>query len=86
MREAEEIRRRLIEELTAGESGIEIDAAMQDIPLAKVIKDYHALILGRGDYLPLSSQAMPGMTTRFSAYLPQAASASYSATGLKPQR
>lgn len=70
----------------AGESGIEIDAAMQDIPLAKVIKDYHALILGRGDYLPLSSQAMPGMTTRFSAYLPQAASASYSATGLKPQR
>ena len=58
MREAEEIRRRLIEELTAGESGIEIDAAMQDIHLAKVIKDYHALILGRGDYLPLSSQAM----------------------------
>ena len=64
MREAEEIRRRLIEELTAEESGIEIDAAMQDIPLAKVIKDYHALILGRGDYLPLSSQAMRYMPER----------------------
>lgn len=49
MREAEEIRRRRIEELTAGESGIEIDAALPDIPLAKVIKDYHALILNRGD-------------------------------------
>lgn len=49
MRKAEEIRRSRIEELTAGESGIEIDAAMPDIPLAKVIKDYHALILDRGD-------------------------------------
>lgn len=49
MREAEEIRRRRIEELTAGESGIEIDAAMPDIPLAKVIKDYYTLILNRGD-------------------------------------
>lgn len=49
MREAEEIRRRRIEELTAGENGIEIDAAMPDIPLAKVIKDYHTLILNRGD-------------------------------------
>lgn len=49
MREAEEIRRRRIEELTAGESGIEIDAAMLDIPLAKVIKDYHTLMLERGD-------------------------------------
>lgn len=49
MREAEEIRRRRIEELAAGESGIEIDAAMPDIPLAKLIKDYHTLILNRGD-------------------------------------
>ena len=49
MRKAEEIRRSRIEELTAGENGIEIDAAMPDIPLAKVIKDYHTLILNRGD-------------------------------------
>lgn len=48
MRKAEEIRRSRIEELTAGENGIEIDAAMPDIPLAKVIKDYHTLILERG--------------------------------------
>lgn len=50
MREAEEIRRRRIEELTAGESGIEIDAAaIPDIPLAKVIKYYYDLILNGGD-------------------------------------
>lgn len=49
MRKAEDIRRSRIEELTAGENGIEIDAAMPDIPLAKVIKDYHTLILERGD-------------------------------------
>lgn len=49
MRKAEEIWRRRIEELTAAESGIKIDAPMPDIPLAKVIKDYHTLILNRGD-------------------------------------
>lgn len=49
MREAEEIRRSRIEKLTAGESGIEIDVAIPDILLAKVIKDYHTLILNRGD-------------------------------------
>ena len=49
MRKAEDIRRSRIEELTSGENGIEIDAAMPDIPLAKVIKDYHTLILERGD-------------------------------------
>ncbi len=49
MRKAEEIRRSRIEELTTGESGIEIDAAMPTIPLAKVIKDYHSLTLERGD-------------------------------------
>ena len=49
MRKAEEVRRSRIEELTAGENGIEIDAAMSDIPLAKIIKDYHTLMLERGD-------------------------------------
>lgn len=49
MKKALEIQRRRIEELTAEENGVEIETATPDIPLAKVIKDYHTEILSRGD-------------------------------------
>lgn len=49
MRQAGEILRIRLEELAASDNGLEIEAVVPDIPLAKVIKDYHSLILGRGD-------------------------------------
>ena len=49
MAKATEIQRRRIDELTAQEKNLEVEAIVPDIPLAKVIKDYHDLILNRGD-------------------------------------
>lgn len=49
LEKALEIQRRRIEELAADENGVEIETATPDVPFAKVIKDYHSLILGRGD-------------------------------------
>lgn len=49
MAKATEIQRRRIDELTAQEKNLEVDTIVPDIPLAKVIKDYHDLTLNRGD-------------------------------------
>ncbi len=49
MEKALKIQRRRIEELTTEENGVEIETATPDIPLAKVIEDYHTEILNRGD-------------------------------------
>ncbi len=49
MAKATEIQRRRIDELTAYEKKLEVDTIVPDIPLAKVIKDYHDLTLDRGD-------------------------------------
>lgn len=49
MAKATKIQRRWIDELTAQEKNLEVEAIVPDIPLAKVIKDYHDRILIRGD-------------------------------------
>ena len=49
MKQALEIQHRRIEELTAEDNGMVIEAATPDIPLANIIKDYHTEILSRGD-------------------------------------
>lgn len=49
MAKAKEIQRRRIDGLTAQEKNLEVEAIVPDIPLAKVIKDYHDLTLNRGD-------------------------------------
>lgn len=66
MKKALEIQRRRIEELTADENGVEIEAATPDIPLAKVIKDYHTEILNRGD--KSTANNIMGMWRAVSAY------------------
>lgn len=66
MKKALEIQRRRIEELTAEENGVEIDTATPDIPLAKVVKDYHTEILNRGD--KSTANNVMGMWRAVSAY------------------
>lgn len=44
-----EIQRRRIEELTAQEKNLDVTTVAPEIPLSKAIKDYHDLILNRGD-------------------------------------
>lgn len=66
MKKALEIQRRRIEELAADENGVEIETATPDIPLAKVIKDYHKEILIRGD--KSTANNVKGMWRAVSAY------------------
>lgn len=49
MAKATEIQRRRIDELTAREKNLEIETVVPNISLAKVINDYHTLVLNRGD-------------------------------------
>ena len=49
MAKAMEIQHRRIEELTAQEKNIDMATVAPEIPLSKAIKDYHDLILNRGD-------------------------------------
>lgn len=49
MKQAFEIQRRRLAELTAEDNGVVIETTTPDIPLANIIKDYHTEILSRGD-------------------------------------
>lgn len=66
MRQSQEILRIRLEELAASDNGLEVETATPDIPLAKVIKDYHSLILERGD--KSTANNVKGMWRAVSAY------------------
>lgn len=66
MRQAREILRIRLEELAASDNGLEIEATVPDIPLANIIKDYHSVVLGRGDKSTASN--IMGMYRAVKAY------------------
>lgn len=66
MQKAMEIQHRRMDELTASEKEVEIEISSPEIPLAKVIKDYHSLILSRGDKSTASN--IMGMLRAVTAY------------------
>ena len=66
MQKAMEIQHRRMDELTASEKEVEIDTSMPEVPLAKVIKDYHTFILGRGDKSTAGN--IMGMSRAVTAY------------------
>lgn len=66
MQKAMEIQHRRMDELTASEKEVEIDTSMPEVPLAKVIKDYHTFILCRGD--KSTANNIMGMTRAVTAY------------------
>lgn len=49
IQKAMEIQRHRLEELTASENNVEIIADVPDIPLADIVREYHAMTLERGD-------------------------------------
>lgn len=66
MQKAMEIQHRRMDELTASEKEVEIETSLPEVPLAKVIKDYHTLRLERGDKSTASN--IMGMSRAVTAY------------------
>lgn len=66
MQKAMEIQHRRMDELTASEKEVEIETSLPEVPLAKVIKDYHTFILGRGD--KSTANNIMGMSRAVTAY------------------
>lgn len=55
-----------MDELTASEKEVDIETSLPEVPLAKVIKDYHTFILGRGD--KSTANNIMGMSRAVTAY------------------
>lgn len=66
MQKAMEIQHRRMDELTASEKEVDIETSLPEVPLAKVIKDYHTFILGRGD--KSTANNIMGMSRAVTAY------------------
>ena len=66
MQKAMEIQHRRMDELTASEKEVEIETSLPENPLTKVIKDYHTIILSRGD--KSTANNIMGMSRAVTAY------------------